>query len=117
MASFKVAIMSFLETAASIVEQFNPLWILPEWMRNLVMGTIRTVLALATVIALLLYRNQVAARLSAVSVACVISGCALKTRQGYDFAVSLARRIYIHTRSVIRAVISNTCAPLNLMPG
>lgn len=39
--SFKVAAMSFLETAASLAEQFNPLWILPEWLRNMVVTALK----------------------------------------------------------------------------
>ena len=45
--SFKVAAMSFLETAASLAEQFNPLWILPEWLRNFILAGLKVRCCLA----------------------------------------------------------------------
>ena len=47
--SFKVAAMSFLETAASLAEQFNPLWILPEWLRNFILAGLKVRCCLADV--------------------------------------------------------------------
>jgi len=35
--AFKVWVMSIVDTAMSLAEQFNPLWLLPEWLRNIIL--------------------------------------------------------------------------------
>ena len=61
MAGFKVMIMSFMERAMSLAEQFDPLWVLPAWLRTMIMSTVQFFLAVGSVVALVLYRNQVLA--------------------------------------------------------
>jgi hypothetical protein len=60
MAGLKVMIMSFIERAMSLAEQFDPLWVLPAWLRTMIMSTVQFFLAVGSVVALVLYRNQVA---------------------------------------------------------
>jgi hypothetical protein len=62
MAGFKVMIMSFMERAMSLAEQFDPLWVLPAWLRTMIMTTVQFFLAVASVVAIVLYRNQVRGR-------------------------------------------------------
>jgi hypothetical protein len=58
MASWKVAAMSFAETLASIAERFNPLGLLPVWMQSWIVSGLKGLLGVATLIAVVLYRNQ-----------------------------------------------------------
>ena len=47
MAGFKVMIMSFIERAMSLAEQFDPLWV-PAWLRTMIMSTVQFFLAVAS---------------------------------------------------------------------
>jgi hypothetical protein len=63
MAGIKVTLLSFLERAAALAEQLpNPLLLLPTWLRNTIVTTAKFIFALASVVALVLYRNQVRVR-------------------------------------------------------
>ena len=63
MAGLKVTLLSFLERAAALAEQLpNPLLLLPAWLRSTIVTTAKFIFALASVVALVLYRNQVRAR-------------------------------------------------------
>jgi len=56
--SFKVWALSMLDTAVSLAQQLNPLWLLPEWLQNFILTGIKGVVTILTVVALVLYRNQ-----------------------------------------------------------
>jgi hypothetical protein len=51
--------MSLVERTALLVEQYNPLWMLPEWIGNAIVTCFKGMLAVATMLAFVLYRNQV----------------------------------------------------------
>ena len=48
MAGFEVMIMSFMERAMSLAEQFDPLWVLPTWLRTMIISTVQFFLAVAS---------------------------------------------------------------------
>jgi hypothetical protein len=48
MAGFKVMIMSFIERAMSLAKQFDPLWVLPAWLRTMIMSAVQFFLAVAS---------------------------------------------------------------------